>query len=104
MSKISPKLNLSVTNKLKGTEGEKREFNLAFESIEDFNPGKIVLKVDILNDLLQRRKSLLDLISKIDTNDKLHTMLLEVSKDTSKAQTLIEKKEAKTEENPETKN
>ncbi|WGL60325.1 type VI secretion system contractile sheath small subunit [Pigmentibacter sp. JX0631] len=100
MSKISPALNISVANKIKGTEGEKREFNLKFESIDDFKPGNLVKNVECLNELLDKRKSLLDLISKVDTNDKLHLLLLEAAKDSNKAKTLIESKETP----PETKN
>lgn len=103
MSKISPALTLAVANKLKGTEGEKREFNLKFETIDDFSPGNLVKNVECLNDLLQKRKSLLDLISKIDTNDKLHSLLLEAAKDSNKAKSLIEAK-AEKEASPEVKN
>lgn len=99
MSKIAPKLNIAVPNKLKGVEGEKIELELNFNEINDFKPGNLVTINEPLKSILQRRKDLLDLMAKIDSNDKLHAQLLELSKDAGKIKALIvEKKEEKKEE------
>lgn len=103
MSKIKPNIKISVPNKLKGVEAEKINLELNFNEIDDFKPGNLVLLNEPLKSILQRRKDLLDVMAKIDSNDKLHTQLLEMSKDAGKVKALIvekkveEKKEEKKE-------
>ena len=73
MEKISPRLDLSVEDRLKG-EGEiKVELN--FKQFSDFHPEAIVQQVPRLAKLLEARTQLRDLLSKLDGNDELNQLL-----------------------------
>ena len=56
MQSISPKLKLKVANKLKN-DGSFSQIELNFNSIDEFNPGKIANKVDSLRELIEIRKN-----------------------------------------------
>ena len=79
MEKISPRLDLSVEDRLKG-EGEiKVELN--FKEFSDFHPEAIVQQVPRLATLLEARTQLRDLLSKLDGNDELNQLLAVVAID-----------------------
>jgi type VI secretion system protein ImpB len=79
MEKISPRLDLSVEDRLKG-EGEiKVELN--FKQFSDFHPEAIVQQVPRLAKLLEARTQLRDLLSKLDGNDELNQLLTVVAVD-----------------------
>jgi type VI secretion system protein ImpB len=79
MEKISPRLDLSVEDRLKG-EGEiKVELN--FREFSDFHPEAIVQQVPRLAKLLEARTQLRDLLSKLDGNDELNQLLAVVAID-----------------------
>jgi len=79
MEKISPRLDLSVEDRLKG-EGEiKVELN--FKEFSDFHPEAIVQQVPRLAKLLEARTQLRDLLSKLDGNDELNQLLAVVAID-----------------------
>ncbi|MEY3047591.1 MAG: type VI secretion system contractile sheath small subunit [Burkholderiaceae bacterium] len=79
MEKISPRLDLSVEDRLKG-EGEiKVELN--FKEFSDFHPEAIVQQVPRLAKLLEARTQLRDLLSKLDGNDELSQLLAVVAID-----------------------
>jgi type VI secretion system protein ImpB len=79
MEKISPRLDLSVEDRLKG-EGEiKVELN--FREFSDFHPEAIVQQVPRLAKLLEARTQLRDLLSKLDGNDELNQLLTVVAVD-----------------------
>ncbi|MEI5999959.1 type VI secretion system contractile sheath small subunit [Paraburkholderia bengalensis] len=73
MSKIAPRLDLSVADTLKGDGNIKVE--LKFEKFEDFHPESIVKQVPRLAKLLEARQQLRDLLAKLDGNDELDSML-----------------------------
>ncbi len=77
MSKISPELKLKVENTLQG-DGSEMSVNLKFNTMEDFEPHKIVEQVDSLKKLLETRNKLRDLLTKADRSDELESLLEQV--------------------------
>lgn len=76
MSKISPRLKLSVPNTSTGHEN--LDVELKFQRFEDFHPEAIVAQVPHLNKLIAARRQLRDLLAKLDGNDNLSDLLQEV--------------------------
>jgi type VI secretion system protein ImpB len=78
MSKIRPRLDLSVPDTMKRKDG-KAEGNLKvelhFEKFSDFHPESLVSQVPRLAKLLEARQQLRDLLAKLDGNDELDSML-----------------------------
>lgn len=77
LASIAPRLALSVDNKVAG-EG-KTNVELRFRSLEDFEPLAIVKQVEVLRKLLEARQRLSDLLAKLDGNDTLDTLLVQVA-------------------------
>ena len=77
MAGMSPRLAYTVENKLMD-DGSKMGVDLKFKSIEDFEPDRVVQQVEPLRKLVEARQKLSDLLSKMDGNEKLETMLEEV--------------------------
>jgi type VI secretion system protein ImpB len=77
--KVQPGLSTTVESTLKGTEGKKLAVNLRFSSMEDFEPARIAEQVPELNELLQARKQLADLLlymtSKPAAQDQIRDLL-----------------------------
>ncbi len=74
---MKPRLAFNVENKLSG-EASKLGIELKFNSIEDFEPDNLAQQVEPLRKLVEARKRLSDLRSKMDGNEKLETLLLDV--------------------------
>ena len=74
---MAPRVSTSVENKLAG-DGSKLGVELKFQSLEDFEPDKVVQQVDPLRKLVEARQRLSDLLSKADGNEKLERMLNDV--------------------------
>ena len=79
IEKISPRLDLSIDDRLKGEGQIKVELN--FSQFSDFHPEAIVQQVPRLAKLLQARTQLRDLLSKLDGNDELNELLALVAID-----------------------
>ena len=77
MARMSPGLNLKVDNKL-ADDGTQMSVNLAFNSLEDFEPARVAEQVPALKALLETRAKLRDLISKADRSEELENLLEEV--------------------------
>jgi len=77
MARIGPGLQLKVDNTLTG-DGSQMAVDLKFNSIEDFEPGRVVEQVPALRQLLETRNKLRDLISKVDRSQKLEALLEQV--------------------------
>jgi type VI secretion system protein ImpB len=56
---------------------------LRFKSMDDFHPDNVVQQVEPLRKLVSARQRLSDLLSKMDGNDKLETILNEIASDTN---------------------
>jgi len=79
MQRMSPGLNLKVANTLKGGD-ETMAVDLAFNSIEDFEPQRVVDQVPALKALLETRNRLRDLMSKADRSEELELLLERILK------------------------
>ena len=77
LSGMSPRLAYTVDNKLQ-EDGSKVGVELKFNSMDDFDPDKIVEQVEPLRKLVETRKKLSDLLSKMDGNEKLESLLEDV--------------------------
>lgn len=77
LSGMKPRLAFTTENKLQD-DGSKMGVELKFNSIEDFEPDNVVQQVEPLRKLVEARQKLSDLLSKMDGNDKLETLLNEV--------------------------
>jgi type VI secretion system protein ImpB len=77
MARIGPGLNLKVDNTLAG-DGTQMAVELKFNSIEDFEPGRIVEQVPALRALMETRNKLRDLMSKVDRSEELEGLLEQV--------------------------
>jgi type VI secretion system protein ImpB len=74
MGNVAPQLNMKVENTLDGN-GTEMAVNLDFKSMEDFEPHKIVDKIEPLKKLMETRNKLRDLLTKADRSDKLEAIL-----------------------------
>jgi len=77
MAGMTPRLSYAVDNKLQD-DGSKMGVELKFKSMEDFEPDNVVQQVEPLRKLVEARKKLADLRSKMDGNEKLETMLEDI--------------------------
>lgn len=59
---VQPGIAVMVDNKLKGGKDQKLGLNLRFNSMEDFEPAQIAKQVPALNELLEARQQLADLL------------------------------------------
>lgn len=77
MASMNPGLKLTVENKLAG-DGSEMKVDLAFNSIEDFDPARIAEQVPALKSLLETRAKLRDLLVKADRSGELEELLEQV--------------------------
>ena len=82
MSKVNPQLRMKVQNMLEN-DGTDMSVNLNFNSMEDFEPQKIVEQVASLKKLMDTRNRLRDLLTKADRSEDLELILEDVLKNTS---------------------
>ena len=87
LSGMAPRVAMAVENKMAG-DGSKIGVDLKFNSLEDFEPDKIVQQVDPLRRLVEARQRLSDLLSKADGNEKLEKMLNDVLQNAGSQQQL----------------
>jgi type VI secretion system protein ImpB len=80
LAAMNPRLAYRVDNKLTN-DGSKMGVELRFKSMDDFHPDHVVKQVEPLRKLVQARQRLSDLLSKMDGNDKLETILNEIAGD-----------------------
>jgi type VI secretion system protein ImpB len=81
LAAMKPRLAYRVDNKLTN-DGSKMGVELRFKSMDDFHPDSVVQQVEPLRKLVDARQRLSDLLSKMDGNDKLETILNEIASDT----------------------
>ena len=87
MARMTPGLNLKVENTLKG-DGSEIGVQLKFNSMEDFEPGKVARQVEPLRKLLETRDKLRDLLTKIDRSEDLESVLERVLQNTDELKQL----------------
>lgn len=81
MSTIAPKVSMKVDNTLEGNDTQ-MSVELDFKNMEDFEPHKLVEKVEPLKKLMETRNKLRDLLSKADRSEELETILEDVLSNT----------------------
>jgi type VI secretion system protein ImpB len=84
---MKPRLAYTLDNKLQD-DGSKMGVELKFKSIEDFEPDNVVQQIEPLRKLVEARKKLSDLRSKMDGNEKLESMLEDIISNTDKQKEL----------------
>lgn len=80
MARMTPGLSFRVENTLKG-DGSELSVDLKFNSMEDFEPSRIVEQVEPLKKLLETRDKLRDLLTKVDRSDELEGLLEKILKE-----------------------
>ena len=81
MNAIEPRLAIRVPNRLQAN-GDPLNVELKFHNIDDFNPVALIGQVPALAKLYEGRKRLRDLLTKLDGNDELDTLLKQVVENT----------------------
>lgn len=97
MARMTPGVKMKVDNTL-ADDGSQLSVDLAFKSMEDFEPGRIVQQVEPLRKLMETRNQLRDLLSKADRSEELEGILEKVLQSTDDLNKLgeqlgVEKKE-----------
>ena len=77
LSAIAPRLAFQVENKLKN-DGSKLNVELKFSDVESFEPVNVLKQIEPLRKLFEARQKLSDLLTKLDGNDDLDSLLQEV--------------------------
>jgi type VI secretion system protein ImpB len=76
MAKIAPHVKLESVNGVLDEQGNLDADNaLTFKSLDDFGPASLVKRIKPIKDLYDQRSALRDILTKIDSNDELHTQL-----------------------------
>ncbi len=87
MAGMKPRLAFRVGNKLQ-EDGGNLGVELKFNNIEDFEPDNVVQQVEPLRKLVEARQKLSDLLSKMDGNEKLESILNDVISNSDKQKEL----------------
>jgi type VI secretion system protein ImpB len=87
MARMTPGLNIRVDNKL-ADDGSEMAVALKFNSIEDFEPGRVAEQVPALKALLDTRNKLRDLMSKVDRSEQLENLLEQILKNEGELKSL----------------
>lgn len=77
MRNINPELRMKVENTLDDDNSE-MSVNLDFKNMEDFEPHKLVEKIEPLKKLMDTRNKLRDLLTKADRSEDLETLLEDI--------------------------
>jgi type VI secretion system protein ImpB len=84
---MKPRLAYRVDNKLTNDD-TKMAVEMRFRSLDDFHPERVADQVEPLRKLVETRRRLSDLLSKLDGNDKLEELLQDVLASTEKVEQL----------------
>ncbi len=87
MRNVSPSVKMKVANTLQD-DGSEFSVDMAFKNLEDFEPHKIIDKVEPLKKIMETRNKLRDLLTKADRSDKLESILEEVLSNTKTLEAL----------------
>jgi len=87
LARATPRVAMKVDNKLTD-DNSKLAVELNFKSIDDFEPAKVAQQIPALKELLDMRARLVQLMSKMEGNDKLEALLADVLSNTEKRATL----------------
>lgn len=87
LASCKPRLAFRVQNRL-SEEDSKLSVELTFKHMDDFNPAEVVKQIEPLRKLFDARQRLMDLLAKLDGNDKLEELLREVAEKPESQQAL----------------
>ncbi len=87
LARATPRAAVKVADKLTGGDG-KLAVELNFKHIDDFEPAKVAEQVPALREMLDLRRQLSQLLSKMEGNDKLDQLLQQVLSNRDKAQNM----------------
>ncbi len=90
MARAAPRVAVRVPNRIGDDPNELLNVELQFKKMEDFEPARIAEQVPVLNELLQMRSKLNELLSKMEGNDDLERLLGDVLANTEKRQALLD--------------
>src|SRR4051794_19272390 len=90
MARAAPRVAFRAANKIGDNPDELLNVDLRFKSIEDFEPARIAEQVPVMNELLQMRKKLTELLGKMEGNDALEKLLGDVLGNTEKKQAIMD--------------
>jgi type VI secretion system protein ImpB len=79
MARMTPGLEFRAANTLKG-DGSELAMKLKFDSLEEFEPGRVVEQVEPLKKMRETRDKLRDLLTKVDRSDELENLLERILK------------------------
>jgi type VI secretion system protein ImpB len=85
ITRIGPAVNISVENTLLD-DGSNMSVSLQFKSMSDFEPGQIVKQTPILQELLNARNNIRDLLTKADNAEELEKELEKLLQDSDTLQ------------------
>lgn len=77
MARMTPGVKMKVDNTL-ADDGSQMSVELAFKSMEDFEPAAVVARVEPLRKLMDARNQLRDLLSKADRSENLESLLEQI--------------------------
>jgi type VI secretion system protein ImpB len=77
LAKAKPRLALKVQDRLTGKD-QKLSVELNFKNLDDFEPGSVAEQVGPLKELLDLRHNLTQLLSRMEGNDKLESLLAQI--------------------------
>ena len=83
MTRMTPGLNLRVKNTLED-DGTEMAVQLKFQSMKDFEPARIVDQIKPLKELMEARRKLMELKTKVDLVPNLENHLQELLSDPDK--------------------
>lgn len=86
MKAVKPRVVLRVPNTLTGKDS--LPVDITFETMDDFSPGAIASKVEALNQLLQARQQLANLLTFMDGKAGAEELVAKVIKDPALLQSL----------------
>ena len=90
MAKAAPRVAIRVPNRVGDNPDELLNVELQFKRMEDFEPARVAEQVPVMNDLLQMRRKLTELLGKMEGNDALEKLLADVLGNTEQRQALLE--------------
>lgn len=87
MASSTPRLVFQVDNRL-ADDGSKLNIELKFNHMDDFDPVNVIKQVKPLRKLYEARQRLNDLLTKLDGNDDLDTLIQDVVSSTESLEEL----------------
>ncbi len=89
LAEMNVKVDLSVEDKLSGEEGGQMQASMAFKSMEDFQPHRVVEQVDALRKLKEVREALEQLKTAFLNEKDFRKRLNDLIQDSDKVESIL---------------